>query len=232
VEQLVSLDFQFQVLPTTMAFVGYQYGQINYTGNEVIAQFPPVPSLPLVIYHSNSRDNFSHYGYVGVQHSFLDNLTGTARVGVQYSDDYNNPLANSTTLAPYASASLVYTYASGSYAQIGLTHSRNATDQIAVDASGHITEDQESTVVYGSISHKVTPKLTANAVANFQDSTYYNGAYNGQTDDFYSLGLNLNYAFTHYFSMETGYNYDDYVSGVPGQGYERNRVYMGVTASY
>ena len=36
-ENLVSLDFQWHILPTTTAFIGYQYGQIIYTGNEPIA---------------------------------------------------------------------------------------------------------------------------------------------------------------------------------------------------
>jgi hypothetical protein len=226
-ENLVSLDYQWHVLPTTTAFVGYQYGQINYIGNEKIA-FDPFTQK---FYTSSSRDNLSHYVYVGVQHTFLENLNGTARLGAQYTDDYNDPSAT-TSIGPYASASLVYTYASGSYAQLGVTHSRNATDQVAVDSNGHITQDQESTVVNASINHRITSKLMVDAVANWQDSSYHDGAYNGQTDDFYSLGLNLTYNLTAHFSMEAGYNFDDYMSGVPGQGYTRDRVYLGLTASY
>ncbi len=226
-EQLVSIDFQFHVLPTTTAFFGYQYGIVDYTGNEPIALDP----LTGHTYFSSARDNFSHYGYVGIQHAFLDNLTGTARVGVQYTDDYNDP-SSASSLGPYASASLVYTYAAGSYAQVGVTHSRNSTDQVAVDANGHITQDQESTVVFGSINQTLTSKLTGSVSANFQDATYHDGSYNGQSDDFYTLGLNLTYNFTRHFSAEAGYNYDDYVSGIPGQAYTRNRVYIGVTASY
>jgi len=226
-ENLVSLDLQWHVLPTTIAFIGYQYGQVIYIGNEQIA-FDPFTGK---YYTSSSRDNFSHYGYVGVQHTFLENLTGTARVGVQYTQDYNDPSATSS-VGPYASASLVYTYSPGSYAQIGLTHSRNATVQSAVDMLGNLTQDQESTIVYGSINHQLTPKLVASGVASFQDSSYHDGAFNGQTDNYYSLGLNLAYNFNPHFSVETGYNFDDYVSGVPGQGYTRDRVYIGVTASY
>jgi uncharacterized protein (PEP-CTERM system associated) len=151
---------------------------------------------------------------------------------VQYTKDYNDP-NGTTSLSPYASASLVYTYASGSYAQIGLTHSRNATDQaLANPITGNLTQDQESTDVFGSINQQLTSKLVANVVANFQDSEYNDGAYNGQYDNFYSVGLNLTYNFTSHFSTEAGYNFDDFVSGVPGQGYTRNRVYLGVTASY
>jgi hypothetical protein len=225
-ENLMSLDFQWHIEQTTTAFIGYQYGQIIYTGNEPIA-FSPITGF----FTSSARDNRSHYGYVGVQHDFLDNLSGTARVGVQYTQDYNDSSATAS-LSPYASASLVYTYALGSYAQIGLTHSQNATVQSQLSASGQLTQDQESTVVYGSINHRITSKLTAGALANFQNSSYKDGAFNGQTDNFYSLGLNLNYSFTSNFSVEAGYNFDDSVSVAPGQSYTRNRVYMGVTASY
>jgi len=220
-ENLVSLDLQWHVMPTTTAFVGYQYGQVVYNGGEQIG---------LPNFTSSSRDTRSHYGYVGVQHSFLDNLKGTVDVGVQYTEDYNDPTAK-TQVNPYANASLVYTYASGSYAEIGLTHTRNSTVIAAVSA-GSLTLDQESTLVYGSVNHQLTSKLVANAMASFQDSAYNGGLYNGQSDDYYSLGLSLTYKFTRNFSAEGGYNFDDYVSGIPGQAYTRNRVFLGVTATF
>lgn len=226
-ENLVSLDFQWHATPTTTGFVGYQYGQVVYTGNEPIAQNP----LNGYIYKSSSRDTLSHYGYVGVQQSFLDNLKGTASVGAQYTEDYNDSAAGSQ-VSPYANASLVYTYATGSYAEIGLTHTRNATDIASVSNGGSLTLDQESTVVYGSVNHQLTSKLVANGIASFQDSTYNGGAYDGQSDDYYSLGLSLTYNFTRNFSAEAGYNFDDYVSNIQGQAYTRNRVFLGVTATY
>jgi hypothetical protein len=62
------LDLQWHVLPETMAFVGYRFTQVNYTADEVIV-------APAVM--SSVRDNRSHFGYVGVQHSFLPNLTAS-----------------------------------------------------------------------------------------------------------------------------------------------------------
>jgi uncharacterized protein (PEP-CTERM system associated) len=135
-------------------------------------------------------------------------------------------------LGPYADASLIYTYASGSYVQLGVTQSRNATDTVQVDNQGHITQDQESTVVYGSINHPLTPKLMGSLVGHYQYSVYHNGQFNSQSADFYNLGLNLSYAFNRHFSSDIGYNFDWYTTPVPGQGYTRNRVYLGVTATY
>jgi predicted porin len=55
----------------------------------------------------------------------------------------------------------------------------------------------------------------------------------GQSEKYYLVGLNLQYRFTPNFSAEVGYNYDDVNSNVAVQpGYDRNRVYVGVTGSY
>ena len=222
-EHLAWVNLNWQLLPTTVAFVGYQYGQINYIGNETIA-----PG-----YISDNRDNQSHYGYAGVQYNPLDNLSVAAKAGIQYIDFYNPPTGIPTTsqVSPYADLSATYTYLPGSYAQVGFRQSRNATDVVA-PASGKITEDEESSVVYASINHKFTPQLTGNVLGNVQYSTFKGGLYDSQSQTWYSLGLNLSYSFNPHVSAEVGYNFDDLTSDVPGQKYRRNRTYVGVTGTY
>ncbi len=229
IEQTIGLDFRWHISRTTTALVGYKFGMVNFTGNEIIARNTVMPPFPF--YYSKSRDNRSQYGYVGVQHEFLDNLRGTANVGVQYTDYYNDPSATSS-FGPYADASLIYTYASGSYAQLGVTETRNATDTVQVNSNGQITQDQESTVVYGSINQSLTAKLTGSVLGRYQYSIYHNGQFNSQSSQFYSAGLNLSYAFNRHISSDVGYNFDWYTTPVSGQGYTRNRIYMGVTATY
>lgn len=231
VEQNFGLQLQWMLSRETTALVGYKFGQVNFTGDERIAHDPFANGGAGMYYYSDSRDNRSQYGYVGLQHQFLENLQGQANVGVQYTEYYNDPSATSS-LGPYATASLVYTYAPASYMQVGVTESRNATDTIQVDSQGHITQDQESTVIYGSITHPLTPKLTGSLVGHYQHSIYHNGGYNSQSADFYNLGLNLSYNFTRHFSSDIGYNFDWYTSPEAGQDYTRNRLYFGVTATY
>jgi hypothetical protein len=113
-----------------------------------------------------------------------------------------------------------------------VTQSRNATDTVQVNSLGQITQDQESTVVYGSINHQLTAKLTASLVGHFQYSTYNQGQFDSQSAEFYNAGLNLTYAFNRHFSSDIGYNFDWYTTPVPGQDYTRNRVYLGVSATY
>ncbi len=221
-ENLIGLNPQWMLSPETMGWVGAQYGQVNYLGGEPISAG----------YRSSSRDNRSYYGYAGVSHSFLDNLSGSFQLGVQYTTYYNDPSAKSS-FGPYGNASLVYTYATGCNATIGVTEQRNATDTIYVDSSGHITQDQESTVLYGSINHPLTPKLMGTLTANYQYSIYHDGGVDSQSADLLDLGMNLTYTFTPHLSAEAGYNFDWYKTvAVLAQSYNRNRIYLGVTASY
>jgi hypothetical protein len=89
-----------------------------------------------------------------------------------------------------------------------------------------------SSTVYGSINQKLTPKLMGSAIGRWQHSVYNGGIYDGQADDYYSLGLNLSYTFNPHLSAEAGYNFDDLQSNIPGNTYTRNRVYLGVSAAY
>ena len=52
-----------------------------------------------------------------------------------------------------------------------------------------------------------------------------------KTDLIYGLGLNLEYFFNSYISAEIGYNWDKMDSDIIGN-WDRNRVYIGVTARY
>jgi hypothetical protein len=227
IDQSIALDLQWHVAPETIALIGYQFEWMDYTGNQPIAQDPVTGNF----YFSDSRNNMSHFGYVGLQRNLLPNLTASAKVGVQYTDNYND--SSPSTVTPYTVSSLTYTYSPGSYLQFGVTHEQNATDVVAPNVNnGKVTQSQESTVVSASVNQQITPKLLASVIGNFQYSTYNQGAFNNEADEDYGIGLNLSYAFNQHFSTEVGYNFDDLQSNIPGRGYSRNRVYLGVTAAY
>jgi Putative beta-barrel porin 2 len=235
----VGLDFQWHQSPTTMFFFGYQFSQVNYIGNEpigFIAGAPPTAGVPFPLpgytYVSNSRNSRSQAVYVGSTHNFLPNLVFTGRFGAQYQDYYNDP-QNTTQWNPYGNVSLTYTYLPGCFAEIGFNESMNATDEIAVDSSnGSITTSQQSSVIYGSINHQITPKLRGSLIGQIQFSSFNGGTYDGDVDDLYSAGVNFSYTFNRHFSADVGDNFDNLVSQVPGRGYTRNEVYAGVTATY
>jgi hypothetical protein len=233
IDQSVSLNLQWLVAPETLAFFGGAFEWVNYTGGEPIAyNSASLFGFGPLYYYSDNRNSRSYFGYVGLQRSMLANLSWTGRVGLQYTDNYNDPLG-STSLNPYADLSLVYTYLPGCYAQAGFTQTENATDQVSVDQqNGTIAMYTESSTVYASINHKLTPKLLGSAIGRWQHSVYNGGQYNNDADNYYSLGLNLSYSFTPHFSADAGYNLDYDSSSIPQNGYTRNRVYLGVTAAY
>ena len=78
----------------------------------------------------------------------------------------------------------------------------------------------------------MTPKLLGSLIGQYQYSTFHDGQFNSQSAKFYNAGLNLTYTFNRHLSSELGYNFDWYTTPAPGQGYTRNRIYLGVTATY
>jgi len=222
------IDFQWHQRPTTMFFVGGNFNQVNYTGDEQIG-FDPITGK---VYVSDSRNSRSEAAYVGTTHNFTPNLTFTGRFGAQYTDYYNDSTQN-PAWNPYGNLSLTYTYQPGCYAEIGFNQSMNSTDEVSVNANnGSITVSQESSVIYGSINHQITPKLKGSLIGQVQFSSFNGGTYDGDVDDFYSAGVNFSYAFNRHFSVDIGDNFDQLNSQVPGRGYNRNEVYAGVTATY
>jgi hypothetical protein len=227
----ISLSANWRLQPTLLAFIGYQFEQVNYVGNEPIANNPIIPASPI---QSDNRDSRSHIVYLGAQYTPLDNVTLAANAGIQYADYYNPAPGTPSTsqVSPYAKLSGTYTYLPGSYVQLGFTQSRNATDVVSPMANGKITEDQESSVIYGALNHQIMPRLVGSLTGQIQYSTFNGGAVDGQSQTWYSLGLNFAYTFNPHVSAEVGYNFDDLTSNVPGQKYDRNRVYLGVTGTY
>lgn len=231
-EESVAFDLRWSVLPETIAFVGYSFSWVNYLGDEPIAAVNLPTLAGPFIYHSSARDSDTHYGYVGIQQNFTANLNAMLKVGASYTDAYNDPLFPSTSWNPYADLSISYTYLPGCYAQLGFTHDVGATDQVAPDNSGRITQYAENSVVYADVNHRITQKLTGTVIGRVQYTTYKSGAAGADDMTDYSVGVNLSYQFNLHLSMDVGYNFDDVVSNIAGYQFTRNRVYLGLTAIY
>jgi len=230
IDQTISLDLQWALAKETVAFVGGAFEWVGYTGDEVIA----LNNLTLAPINSDSRNSRSYIVYVGAQHDFLANLSFTGKAGIQYSDNYNNPSGDSTSVNPYADLSLIYTYLPGSYAQVGFSQSENATDNLQNQpgSNGNIALFTESSTVYVSVNQKLLSKMMGSVIGRWQHSVYNGGASDNQADNYYSLGMNLSYAFNQHFSAEAGYNLDYLQSDIQGNQYSRNRIYLGVSAAY
>ena len=226
-EHAVSGDLRWHALPETTAVVGYTFGMTAYSSTEIIGFLPTVG-----LFDSSIRDLQSHALYVGVEHSFPRDVTASVRAGATYLD-YRHNEANKDTWIPYADARLTYVYAPGSNIRIGVVHTYNSTDLIDPNATlGTVTSSQHSTSAYAALTHRLTALLSGSASVTYQHSTFAGGNFDGQNDDFLMLGLNLTYAINPHWSAEVGYDYDLLSSDVPRRDYNRNRVYLGITASY
>jgi hypothetical protein len=232
VEHLGTLDGRWQAYPATVGIFGYKLGMVKHTSNDSLDDnTPPNPFVD-----PETRDSTSHYVYLGADQTFHAQMNGSVRLGIQFTE-YPEALPNQddSNAGPYADASLQWTYNPGSYLQLGLRHDRNPTDTAFAAGSALTdppTQDQESTVLYGVINHRITPKMTGSVLGHFQRSVFESGRADGEVDNIFLAGLNLTYHINPFLSAEWSYNYDRLDSDLPGRSFTRNRVYIGLRASY
>jgi hypothetical protein len=198
---------RWQAMPETELSLGYKYRQVNY--DEI------------------DRDRQSHIVFVGASHSFRPDLRAAAQVGVEFAEFDS---VDESEVSPYANANLTYTYLPQSFIQLGVSHQRNATDILGDPADPVM--DTETTLFYAHLRHQIVPRLFADASGQIQNSSFSGGAADGDRETFYLLGLQLEYELNNYLSTHVGYNYDNLDSDIAGREYDRNRVYIGVTARY
>lgn len=225
-EHEARVDLRWQMLPETSGILGYTFGIVDFTADETIGtNFITGEAIS-----SDIRNNRSHRVYVGADHRFNSQLSGSARVGGQYTDYYND---NESAISPYVDANLAYQYSRGNHLQVGVNHTRNQTDVAAFDANSEdITRDQESTRLYASVEHKITPNLVGSALFQAQYSTFEGGRDDGESELLFLSGVNLAYHFNQHWLAEAGYNFDRLDSNLEGRSYSRNRAYIGVRATY
>jgi hypothetical protein len=243
-EHLLRADLRYQVNPSLVALVGYQFGLNDYTADEIIVSgaapvFDPISGALITPgsspKFSDDRNSYSHYLYVGLDHDFSYKLRGSVRVGGQFVDFHE---AGEDQISPYADASLTYAYLPGSSVQVGIKHQRNATDIVSPDARGNLTLDQETTAGFVQLNHQITAKLTGNLMGQVQHSTFNGGRLDDESETLYLVGINFDYRINYHWSVEVGYNYDMLESDVKGalnldaRSFDRNRVYVGVRATY
>jgi uncharacterized protein (PEP-CTERM system associated) len=108
---------------------------------------------------------------------------------------------------------------------------RNATDS-GLGANGSLTLDQQSTVMYASVSHRITSRINGSILGRYQHSIYNGGDFDGRADDYFSMDLNLSYKIREHLFGELGYSWWRLLSNRPDLAFTRNRVYVGIRAAY
>lgn len=224
IEQAIHADARWALQSTTIALVGYQYGFACYTGDE------PIGYADSVLIYSDSRNSQSHYGYVGVEHSFRSDLQASARLGARFTDYPNSP-ADESTVSPYANASLRYNYARDCNLDVGVSHDLSASDAFST-SGGSITADMENTIAYASVTHRLLSALYGTLLGQYQHSTFNGGAFDGMSDDYFLASVSLRYQINRHVAATASYHYDLLDSNIPGREFDRNRVYLGAILTY
>jgi hypothetical protein len=224
VEHRITANLRSQLRPGTTGILGYQYRVVDYTSDDSLMFGPKFRS-------AEERNSDSQYVYAGFDHSFTPELLGSLRAGAQFTSYDNAVGVDDSTTSPYIDANLSYAYAKGSNIAVGLRHERNQTDIAQAPVGTSLILDQETTSAYASVSHELTAKLTANFVGMYANSSFGDSLAD-TSDNFWSLGFNMSYQINQYLLAETGYNFDDLDSDLPNRSFDRNRVYLGLKASY
>lgn len=233
-EHLASLNFRWTLHPQTVLILGYQFGLVDYSGDEdtgiVNTEFPRHGSPDL---KSDERNAYSHYVYLGVDHNFNSQLDASLRLGAQLTEYYNLPGKDKDTISPYADGNITYKMTPDSWVQVGVRHARVATDGAALD--------QENTTFYGSLNYRILPPLTASLLGQYQYNTFEEGeaafagsniTFKDKVENFWLVGINVAYEINKFLAAEIGYNYDHLDSDLDFRSFSRNRVYVGLRASY
>lgn len=226
-EHLAVVNLRWAARPSTIGVFGYQFGMVDHTSNDSLDGTPGNPYVD-----PDVRNTYTHTVYVGADHTFNYQLMGSIRMGASFRDYFNAlPTMDDSDVSPYVDASLTWTYNPGSQLQGGVRHTYNATD-VAFVGGTNPTLDQQSTTAYLSLTHKITSKLTGRAMGQMQISEFEGGFADGETDNYFLAGVNLSYQINQHLSAEGGYNFDRLDSDLNGRSYSRNRVYLGIRATY
>ena len=155
-------------------------------------------------------------GSVVLSDSPFNRIYGTANSGTETLTNVNNTISGAGQIGVSNSIEFINQSA-------GVINATSATNALI------ITPTTNSTLVSANGGGFVNQGLLEATAAG--GLVLNGGQFNNQSERYYLVGLNLAYHFNPHFSAEMGYNYDKLDSDA-GRTFDRNRVYMGVTASY
>ncbi|MBN2506978.1 MAG: outer membrane beta-barrel protein [Verrucomicrobia bacterium] len=227
------LDGSYLVREDTRLGLGYAYWINDYRSKDRLAATANA-------LRGNDRDNTSHVIYALAEHHFTPKAKGDIRIGAQFVDFDESEFSDSW--APFVELNGYYYYLPGSYMQLGMNVQRTTIDTAGgailddpttpVDEADYIT-DQEAVNIIASINHRITPQLTGSVLGQYQFGRFEGeGQYDGDVDNWFALGVNLEYRINSFWSAEAGYNFDRVDSDESIRSFSRNRVYGGVRAQY
>jgi hypothetical protein len=189
----------------------------------------------VVIYQkADYRNNRGSIGFLGVEHVFNPLFSAGIQAGAQFTDFYNDPTTDNQ-VTPWGKLTLTYFYAQASSVTAGYSLSQAATDLIGT--GGTFTQNRTASSLFARVNHEFYPDFHGSLFGQWVLSDYNGGSYDGATENLWLAGASLRYDLTPFLSTELGYTFD-YLDSDPiieannPRGYTRNRVYIGLKATY
>lgn len=199
-------EFRFLVLPTTTLVGEYRYQ---------IVDFDTAP-----------RDSTTHFLLAGVDHTFNPRFNISVRAGAQFRDIDNFGARTS----PYAEATLRYA--------VDKRTSIAWSNRYGLEEPDFLNASSRTTYRTGlSVSYAVAPRITATG-AFFYQHDENDGVVAptfiipGFSEDSLDIGLGLRYDINRVFAVLAGYSHSEIISEVSFREYYRNRVYLGLSATF
>lgn len=217
--QLDRMEHSMRLGPT---WVVQESTILSLNAEYVMVRYSEENTVP---FQFNNGDNDVYRGFAGVSHDFSSQLSGSARFGFSYID--SEAAGVDSEVIPYVDVRLEYSYAELSSVAAGLKMDRNQTD---VANAGF----QNSTVLYVQLNHQLASKLSANVYGGLTSSEYVGGTgvNDGNEDLVFTISGSLKYAISTHYAAEAGYSFTNFDSDIVGRSYDRNRIFVGASATF
>ena len=206
IEHTFGNEFRFLVLPTTTLVGEYRFEIID---------FDVAP-----------RDSITHFLLAGIDHTFNPRFNISLRAGAEFREIDNFDERTS----PYAESTL--RYAAGERTSLSWI-SRYGLEE--PDVPGSPSRQTFRTGL--TLSYAIDSRITASGSIFYEHddndgvltSTFFQPEF---TEDSVDLGIGLRYDINRVYAVIAGYNFTEVFSDIPLREYYRNRVYLGLNATF
>lgn len=211
-------QFRYQMSPQTVLTGDYRYAETSGGGR--------------------TSDSDSHYLLAGAEHSFGPNTIGIIRVGSQFRDVDGGDSSTSPYLELALNSRLTQQLNVRSFTRYGI----EATDTVFQHPDGGFVEfDERKTLRFGVTAEYAWSKV----VSFFSGLDYIPTSFEeGRSlttpgtnlrdldEDIVNAYVGVTVRFAENLTGTASYNYTDSSSNIPGREYSRNRISIGVNATF
>lgn len=241
-------NIDYQLFPRTHAVVGGRYTLLRYERDEVadsedydiwasgltlrhritdLTQFMVDLRYESISYEGDDRGSDSQYAGVGIEHVIGASFVGTLRAGYQNKDFNDEEIDNESQ--PYADATLTYIISPRTRASLGGGYSM-------FEADVYPFASQDRTILFASLAHDLTAKISIYFSASYQLSEYDQEqaiatdveipeSFGGD-EEVAQGAVRVSYQINARNSIELNYQYMDLDSDLR-ENFDRNRASLG-----